>query len=392
MTHRRRGVCSIARCRVLRSVFGYRGIVLMCVSATACRAPTRGEVRGRGRILWSVPLTEPSGSGWPGIPAVVGPTAYIETSNTVLALDVGSGARRWQTVIKSATVPSAANIAAAGGALFVAETADVVSLDAGSGAIRWRFTPDAQAVVAQTAADDHAAYIGTRSHKVYALDEASGQPLWTTDIGADWPYFGIVTGLTISGDTVYAGATKRLTVNGDSSVGVIAGLDRRTGLLLFRYQAPQSVAASSVSSAPVVSGTLLLASDLGGAFYAIDRFALRERWRVTSPPGTFGPFASPTVRDGRVYVGSNDTYVYASDLATGAVAWRTPTQASIHASAVCGPTVFANNQAVFAIDTAGHVVSTTFDDDPNEIPTSGFAVAADRVIVSGLHGVYAMAC
>lgn len=235
-------------------------------------------------------------------------------------------------------------------------------------------------------------YIGTRSHKVYALTPTSGQPLWTTDLGPNWPYLGVVTGLSVSGDTVYAGAVKRLTAAGDSSVAIIAGLDRNTGAVLFQYQAVQS-AAASVSSSPVVHENMLFVSDGGGAFIAIDRFTLQEVWRVRTEPGFAGPFARASLAGNRLYVGANDTYVYAIDAATGNVAWRTTTKASIHESAVCGHWIFANNLGIFILDAAsGKIIGTLFDGDPNEIPSSGFAVAGDRVVFSGLHAAYALPC
>lgn len=357
----------------------------------SCKSLTDGGAHQRA-YLWRAPLLD-SGNGWTGRPGILNGTVFVETTNTVLALDLATGATRWQTVVKQASVPAAANIVAAGTSVFIAEVGSVVSLDASTGATRWQFVPDAPAYAAQSAVDNHALYVGTRSHKVYALDPNSGQPLWTTDIGPSWPFLGVVTGLTVSGDTVYAAAVKRLTSAGDSSVGIIAGLDRTTGAILFTYQAPQSVAASGVSSAPVISSRLLLASDLGGAFYAIDRFTLQEIWRVRTQAGFFGPFAQPSIAGNRVYLGTNDTYVYATDLATGSVLWRTTTNGSIHESAVCRQRVFANNLGIFKLDAGtGRILLTLFDDDPNEIPSSGFAVASDRVVFSGLHGAYALPC
>ncbi|HZI40297.1 MAG TPA: PQQ-binding-like beta-propeller repeat protein [Gemmatimonadaceae bacterium] len=367
-------------------------LTLASMACIDCHNPAENKGGGTGVMLWHVPLSD-VGSGWTGLPTIAGSTVYLETTNAVLALDLTSGAKHWQTVVKTNPSPAAANIVAAGGAVYLAEAVEVISLDAASGAIRWRFTPDAQAAAAQSAVDDHAVYVGTRSHKVYALSPATGQPLWTTDIGADWPYLGVVMGLSVSGDTVYAGAVKRLTATGDSSVGIIAGLDRNTGALLFRYEAPQSVAASGVSSSPVIRDRVLFASDLGGAFYAIDRFTLRELWRVRTAPGFFGPFARASLAGTRLYIGTNDTYVYATDAATGNVIWQTSTKASIHESAVCGQRVFANNLGIFILDiSTGRILQTLFDDDPNEIPSSGFAVASDRVVFSGVHGAYALAC
>jgi outer membrane protein assembly factor BamB len=324
-------------------------VALTLTSATCidCHNPAANHDGSTGVILWRVPLSD-VGSGWTGLPTIAGSTVFLETTNTVLAIDLQSGTKHWQTVVKTNPSPAAANIVAAGGAVYIAEAVEVIALDAASGAIRWRFTPDAQPAAAQSAVDDHALYIGTRSHRVYALSPASGQPLCRTDIGADWPYLGVVMGLAVSGDTVYAAAVKRLTATGDSSVGIIAGLDRNT---------------------------------------------LRELWRVRTEQGFFGPFARASVVGRRLYIGTNDTYVYAVDASTGNVVWRTATKASIHESAACGQRVFANNLAIFILDAgSGRILQTLFDDDPNEIPSSGFAMASDRVVFSGLHGAYALAC
>ena len=353
------------------------------------------ESRGTGvggAILWRAPLSD-EGTGWAGLPTIAGSMVYIETRNTVLALDLTSGAKRWQTTVKTSPTPAAANIVADGGAVFIAEVGSVVSLDASTGAVRWEYSPDAPSYGAQSAVDDRALYVGTRSHRVYALDRQTGQPVWTTDIGVGWPFLSVVTGIAVSGDTVYAAAVKRLTINGDSSVSIIAGLDRNSGAVLFEYQGFQPVAASGVSSSPVVHERLLFMSDLGGAFYAVDRFTLKEIWRVRTEPGFAGPFARVSLAGNRLYLGANDTFVYAADATTGNLAWRTTTKGSIHESALCGQRVFANNLGIFILDAAsGKIIGTLFDADPNEIPSSGFAVATDRVVFSGLHGAYALPC
>ncbi len=90
---------------------------------------------------------------------------------------------------------------------------------------------------------------------------------------------------------------------------------------------------------------------------------------------------------------ANDTYVYAADLGSGNILWRTTTNASIHESAICGQRIFVNNLGIFVLDAAtGRVARTLFDGDPNEIPTSGFGVGSDRVVFSGVHGAYALSC
>lgn len=142
-----------------------------------------------------------------------------------------------------------------------------------------------------------------------------------------------------------------------------------------------------------MTGRLLVASDLGGAFVAVDRATGQEVWRVNGTPGFFGPHAAPVVVGAQAYVGSNDKSVYRAELSTGAVDWKTDTRASIGTFAVCNQTAFANNQGLYALDTStGQVVGSLFVGNGSEFFTSGFAVAADRILVSGTQGVYAIGC
>lgn len=342
-------------------------------------------------MIWRVPVSQATG-GWLGTPAIIGDRAFFELNDGVTAFDVGTGNVIWRSVVKTNPSPAAENIVGRNGRLFLAEAVEVLSLDAATGAILWRFTPDAQAAEAESAVDDVAMYVGTRTHKVYALDVRTGTPLWTTDIGPTWSYPGFIKGISVSGDTVYAGGTQYLNQFGGISAGVIAALDRRDGHVLWLYQGPGN-GQYSVNSAPTVTDRLLVASDLGGAFFAVDRATGQEVWRVNSPPGFFGPHAAPVVVGSQVYVGSNDQLVYSADLATGAVAWKTDTRASIFTFAVCNQTAFANNQGLYALDAlTGQVLGSLLSGNGSDFFTSGFAVAADRVIVSGTQAVYAIGC
>lgn len=342
-------------------------------------------------MLWRVPVSQSTG-GWHGRPAIIADRAFFELNDGVTAFDVATGNIIWRSVVKSNPSPAADNIVARDGRLYLAEAVEVLSLDAATGTILWRFTPDAQAAAAESAVDDLAMYIGTRTHKVYALDVHTGAPLWTTDVGPTWSWFGIVKGISVSGDTVYAGGTRYLNQFGGLSAGFIAALDRHDGHLLWMYEGPGN-GQFSVQSAPTVTARLLVASDLGGAFFAVDRATGQEVWRVNAPAGFFGPHAAPVVIDSRVYVGSNDQLVYSADLATGTVAWKTDTHASINSFAVCQQTAFANNQGVYALDvSSGQLLGSLHADDGSDFFTSGFAVAPDRVIVSGTQAVYAIGC
>ncbi len=374
----------------VRCIGWIAGMTLPLV-ALGCRNSASPVDGARHQVIWRVPVSQ-VGGGWHGTPAIVGNRVFFELNNGVTAFDVGTGAVLWQSAVKPNASPAAENIVARGGRLFLAEAVEVLGLDAATGAILWRFTPDAQAAESESAVDDVAMYIGTRTHKVYALDVRTGTALWTTDIGPTWSYPGFIKGMSVSGDTVYAGGVRYLNQFGGISAGVIAALDRRDGHVLWMYQGPGN-GQFSVNSAPTVAGRLLVASDLGGAFVAVDRMTGQEVWRVNGTIGYFGPHAAPVVVGSQVYVGSNDKSVYRADLATGSVVWKTDTRGSIGTFTVCNQTAFANNQRLFALDTSsGQVVSTLLVDSGEDFLTSGFAVAPDRVLVSGSQAVYAIGC
>ena len=203
-------------------------LLVACISLTACEE-IAGVGRSRDTFAWRTPHQLGDRGGWQGTPAIDGHRLFVQVGNPVRALDTATGAMLWETpIFQGPQSPASSNIVVRDGNLFLAESGPVLSLDAATGVIRWRFRPDAQADRAESAVDDRAMYIGTRSHRVYALAVADGQPLWSVDIGPEWEHLGVVTGLSVSGDTVYAAADRWLSGNGFLQAGVIVALDRFT--------------------------------------------------------------------------------------------------------------------------------------------------------------------
>lgn len=278
------------------------------------------------------------------------------------------------------------------GRLFAAEQV-AFALDAATGRELWRFTPDADGALGESTGDERAFYFGTGTHRVYALDAATGSLLWSTDVGPDWQYTGTVLGVSVSGDTVYAGVRQYNAENGYISTGWIVALDRTTGKELWRYRNGSGNDIRSISAAPTVAGRLLLASDLHGAsFFAVDRFTGQEVWRVKGAPGYVGPHESPVAVGDVAYLASNDTYVYAVELQTGRVIWKTKTPASNHAFAVCGERIFVTWQGLSVLDRRTGRTIYQSDEETDEWPQSGFAVHGNRVFVLGNRAAYAYRC
>jgi serine/threonine-protein kinase len=289
-------------------------------------------------------------------------------------------------------VPS--NVLVRGGRIVTAE-AVVVAREAPGGTTLWRFTPDAQAALSRTAADDGAVYFGTgdSSHTVYALGIADGHLLWRTRIGPDWEYRAWVKGVSVAEDTLYAGVTQYRARNGYMSSAWVFALDKNTGRVLWSHQSGSGSEARTSNAPPTIAGSYLLASDYGGnAAYALDRLTGREIWRTEFERSYAGPVEAPVVVGNVAYVGSGDTRVYALDVASGRVLWSTPVGGSIWALAVCADEILANDYRLVRVDRhTGRVLGLLFASEDESI-TSAFAVLGDRAFVSGDKAMYMIRC
>jgi outer membrane protein assembly factor BamB len=356
----------------------------LVLAAPSCRDAVGG---GGSPLLWRVAL-EARDQQSTVTPATDGTRVYAVAAG-VIALDAESGALLWRAHLERY---NPMNVVVRDGRVFAVE-AVALALDPATGRELWRFAPDANGALGFSAADERALYFGTDSHRVYALDVATGQPLWSTDVGPDWAFRGTVHGVSVSGDTVYAGVEQYNAANGYVASGWIFALDRATGRVLWSWRNGTGADYHNVASAPTVAGRLLLASDLlGNAFFAVDRFTGREVWRVNGEPGHFGPQQAPVVVGGSAYVASNDTWAYAVDAQTGATLWKRKMPASNDAFAVCGNSMFVGWLGLSMLDLSTGRVRYQTAQETGEFPTSGFATDGQRAFVLGNRAAYAYSC
>ncbi|HEX8271591.1 MAG TPA: PQQ-binding-like beta-propeller repeat protein [Longimicrobiaceae bacterium] len=362
--------------------------LLVALAGAACTEITSGKPVADD-AGWRTPL-ELNGVGGPlGIPATDGKRLFAEVGRSITAFDVETGRILWSTP-RPADAPS--NVVTRGGRVFSAGSA-VIALDAESGKEMWRFTPDATAGLGRIAADQDAVYVGTASHKVQALRASDGRALWTSDIGPQWQHGGIVKGVSVAGDTVYAAAEQAHAANGHLASGWIVALDRLTGAVLWKYQNGTGDDLRNFGSSPAVAGRLVVASDFkGNRVVAVDRFTGREVWRIQGEAGFIGPIGAPEARGDTVYFASGDTYVYAVDLHVGRLHWKSRTPAANTALALCGESLVVNYQGVAVIDPRNGQLRRRMHDSDNEFTTSGFAVAGKRAFVLGNKAAYALSC
>ncbi|HYW05339.1 MAG TPA: PQQ-binding-like beta-propeller repeat protein [Longimicrobium sp.] len=362
--------------------------LLTSVQLAACGELLGGSSDGGG-VVWAVA----EASGFHGIPAVDGAHVYVEGDTGLAAFDQATGRKAWEP--RLATGGGSQAVVFRAGRLYSAEVEVVRAYDATTGAVIWSrpFPSQSGPDFGASAVDDAAVYVGTRDHRVLALNAANGATLWEVDVGRGWTFPGLVAGVSVSGDTVYAAVKRNLNPNGFEQAAVIVALQRSTGAELWRYQSAGTK--SNVISAPVVADSLLVAADLhGNSMFAVDRATGSEVWRVLGDPSFVGPYGAPAVANGVAYMGSGDTRVHAVDLATGRVKWRSDgTGASIRAVGVCGDRVIVNNDDIQVLDRrTGKRLGVAMRSSGTEFATSGVAVAGGRAFIAGTRKVYAVSC
>ena len=179
-------------------------------------------------IAWSGDLPA-TGTEWRGLPAVFDGQVIAEYGTGLRAWNLETGQVLWTRSLRTGVALNSRNIVVSNGRAFAAGGDSVYAVDAFTGERLWAFLPDAQAALGDIGVDDVNVYAGTRSHRVYALESGTGHLRWVVDVGATWSNFGIVMGLSSSGDTVYAAATEDLNFSGSLRRGHVVALDRSTG-------------------------------------------------------------------------------------------------------------------------------------------------------------------
>lgn len=116
--------------------------------------------------------------------------------------------------------------------------------------------------------------------------------------------------------------------------GNLYALDRRTGGIVWRFEAPGPIVHS-----PAYHGGVVYAGSIGRTLHALNAANGRVLWTFTSERrGGFS--ASPAVTDAAVFIGGRDGFFYALDRKTGRVLWQGKTGGPIrNTAAVVGDTV-----------------------------------------------------
>jgi outer membrane protein assembly factor BamB len=342
------------------------------------------------RLIWHTATEASAVSYWFGQPALDNGKLFVEDANKVAAFDAVTGRALWARPVHVAPIPVAEAVLARGGKVYVADVDSVLAMDAANGHTLWNVRPDSQAAGAFPAVDDDALYAGQRGiPTVYAIAVTDGRLLWKKNVGQGWIFPGHVMGIAVSGDTIYVNVWRFLALNGYLSKGVLVALNKSDGSELWRYESPDT--ASGFRFPPAVSGRFIVVSDLqGGRTLGLDRFTKQLLWTVPHHANS-----TPVIVGDTVFGASNDLYVWAARLSTGALLWEKKTGGgSFFASTYCAGGVIANEGMLQRLEASTGAYTGAFNVhlDEEGIYTSALVADGNSVYFTGQGGVYAVAC
>ncbi len=360
------------------------------IALMACQDSSGARPTTVGDVLWRVEPGIVAPFEWWGIPATAGERVFMDVGNSIKAFDASTGDELWSTVVRANPTPETENLVVQSGLVIAADRSGIVALDQASGVTRWRVTPNDSFIQSAGAADAEAYYTGTRGAFVYALHLATGAKLWEVDLRTDW-ISGNVIGLAVSGNMLAVSGILRRDPSTQIPQAFVAALGPRDGRVLWRFETTSGP--HGVYSAPAITDKLILLPDvLQREMIALDRQDGSVRWRAKTDEYYGGPGSVPDVQAGVVYFGAHDSHVYAVDLETGALKWRTKITSTVDQVVICGNYVFASNQGANILDRAtGRRVREVVAGDEDFL-TSGWAVAGKRIFASGMVAVYALSC
>ncbi len=167
------------------------------------------------------------------------------------------------------------------------------------GQLRWTFRAEA-ALWAPPATDGERLYLASLDHNLYALDTATGQPVWQVHLTGALP----ATPTLVDG-VLYVGEL----------APEVAAVQADDGAVLWTT----SVEAWVWHSPVPLDEERLVVGDMGGHIYALQRADGRIVWQATVEGEVVG---APLVQEDTVFVATRAGYVVALDAAKGTIRWQ----------------------------------------------------------------------
>lgn len=136
-------------------------------------------------------------------------------------------------------------------------------------------------------------------------------------------------------------------------------------------------------ASPTISNGVVYVGSSDDNLYAINATTGAQVWKFTTGGSVD---STPVVANGTVYVGSQDDYLYAINAATGNQMWRFPTNTIVTEPVVMDGVVYASGDNLYAINASTGIEEWTFS---GNYPTTP-AIANGTVYFGNGEGIYAL--
>jgi outer membrane protein assembly factor BamB len=309
----------------------------------------------KGKLLWKYTSNDNLSYSEP---ILVDSTLYtINASGKLLAINPALGKLKWnfQSGGTSITTPAVVN----GVVYFGSDDHLIYAVDAKTGLLKWTRQTYGN-VDSSPAVVDGILYIGSSDFYIYAFDVNTGALKWKYNTGS-----GIVeSSPVISNNVVFIGNRN----------GYLNAINTADGSLNWKYSAD----GISLEQARIVvqNNVVYFAS-----WYSIDNFNKPGTlYAVNETDGTLvwkalesrGFTSGPTVANGKLYINSDDTNIYAIDVLTGKTIWGNPILANGAIPAVGDGNVYTGaggTHLFYSLDATTGKTNWTFP-LPNSLTTS----------------------
>lgn len=292
------------------------GLVIVALSSRATPGlstyhggPDRtGVMPGPGPVGDVVALWDvgrPGPIAFTSMPLPVGDRVLVsDAGGTLAALAVSTGATLWERDVEGAVYGAPAIVDDL--VVVGTEIGEVVALDIASGQVAWRRPLDAGAVLASLLVADKVIYAGTEGGRLVALAPVDGRVLWRVDAGGP-----VARGASAGAGAIVVG----------TATGRLSAIDARSGSIRW---GPVELGNGGIGTPTVADGRIYVGRGLegGGAhdLVAIDATDGAIIWTFASPGGEQVHMGA--LAHGRVYGTSEDGVLYALDPASGALLWK----------------------------------------------------------------------